>query len=339
MTVPTGTWVAVVEDDGRKRGLADLLLDGDSIVVARGGEAGRGNKRFAGPTNQEPMLAEVGEDGQEIELWLEVKLLADVAIVGAPNAGKSTLLRAVSRARPKVAAYPFTTIEPALGVVEARTRSLVLLEVPGLIEGAHVGKGLGLEFLRHAERVQALVQLLDGEQDDLVAEYWWVAAELEAYEGGLGEKQRRVVVNKVDIPEVRARFEVERARLAAVGGAEPLAISAATGEGLGALVDALLLMVPERVPPSPLEESAVPPATPERRPKRTPVQVSQEGHEFVVTCREAERLIPLADLGNWTVRMQLHRELDRLGVLRALRAKGVESGDTVVIGSAELEWQ
>ena len=320
--------------------LADLVGDGASVAVARGGFGGRGNHRFVRPTNQEPLLAEAGEEGAAVDLLLEVKLLADVALVGAPNAGKSTLLSVVSQAKPKIADYPFTTLEPVLGVVERHRRGLVLLDVPGLVEGAHLGKGLGLEFLRHVERVQVLVQLLDGAQEDLTKEYGQVAGELDAYPGGLSEKPKLVVVTKMDLPEVAERYQEQRRRIGAAAGQEPMAISSATGEGVERLLDAVLALVPEAEPEDAMAKAAPrekPP--PVERPRRSSVEVTRRNDDFLVACREAELVAEVADLHNWKARMQFHRLLKRLGVLKALEQRGVEPGDTVRIGKAELEWE
>ncbi|MBM3939736.1 MAG: GTPase ObgE [SAR202 cluster bacterium] len=337
--VPVGTVVWDVTDGGRKQLLADLVADGSAMVAARGGKGGLGNVHFATPTNQTPMLAESAERGEERTLLLEVKLLADVAIVGAPNAGKSTLLAAVTRAQPKIADYPFTTLEPNLGVAQRHNRAIVLLDVPGLIEGAHVGKGLGLEFLRHVERVRAIVHLIDGLEEDLGAAYQRIEHELGEYPGGLVEKPRVVAVNKMDIPEARERFKAQQAALKRCSKTEPLAISAATHEGLDALLDAIAALVPVEQPApqpvltTPTDETARP--EPRRRPR---VEITRDKDVFVVHCKPAERLTGVANLNLWQARMQLHRELDRLGVLRALKSAGVERGDTVRIGPIELEW-
>ncbi|MEX2431414.1 MAG: GTPase ObgE [Dehalococcoidia bacterium] len=334
--VPVGTVVWELDAEGGRQQLADLDFDGAEFVAARGGIPGRGNHRFSTPTNQEPLLAEAGEEGEERRLLLEVKLLADVAIVGAPNAGKSTLLTAVSNARPKIADYPFTTIEPVLGVVEHRGRILVLLDVPGLVEGASAGKGLGLEFLRHAERVQVLVLLVDGSENDPVDAYRRIASELDAYPGGLAAKPVVPVLNKVDMPEVQARVGELLALVETASGRQPMAISAATGENVGQLLDELLQLVPEKV-----EREAPPtPAVVPERPRPTErVRVSMDDEVYVVSSRQAERFIPMVDLNNWRARLQFHHQLERLGVIEALERKGVEPGDTVRIGSYELEWQ
>ena len=333
--VPAGTMIWDL--DGEEPVLmADLIGPGWSLVVAAGGEPGRGNPHFKGSTNQEPLLAEGGMDGEERRVKFEVKLLADVGIVGAPNAGKSTLLSRISRARPKVADYPFTTIEPMLGVVERYGRSLVALDVPGLIEGAHEGKGLGLEFLRHVERVQVLVHLIDGTAEDLADEYMRVAAELAAYPGDLAEKPRVVAVTKLDIPEVRTRLEQQAGALTNVSGVAPLGLSPATGEGVERLLEQVLALVPIPTGPRETPRRIERPIELTRRPR---VQIHREGATFVVEQRDVERVVAVADLNDWSARMQFHRLLDQHGVLKALEAAGAGSGDTVRIGHAELEWQ
>ncbi|MEX2599771.1 MAG: GTPase ObgE [Dehalococcoidia bacterium] len=333
--VPVGTVVWELNEAGDKRQLADLNREGLELVAARGGGAGRGNHRFAGPTNQEPLLAEAGEDGEERDLLLEVKLIADVAIVGVPNAGKSSLLTLLSHARPKIAGYPFTTLEPVLGVAEHRGRSLVLLDVPGLVEGASEGKGLGLEFLRHVERVRAMIHLVDGLSEDAAGEYQRIVKELEAYPHGLMEKPRVVALNKMDDSDVRELLEDLLASVETAGADAPLAISAITGENVAQLMDRVLQSIPEEEP----EEPEMVRIEVERPKPLERVSVSVDDGVYVVSSHQAERLIPMVNLSNWSARLQFHRELERLHVLEALEQRGVEPGDTVRIGSYELEWQ
>ena len=304
--------------------------------VAQGGGAGRGNGRFATPSNQEPRLAEMGESGEGRRILLEVKLLADVAIVGAPNAGKSTLLAAVSRAKPRVAEFPFTTLEPVLGVVERHGRALVLMDVPGLIEGAHEGRGLGLEFLRHVERASAVIHLIGGLAPDLATEFAEVRAEVEAYGGGLGTKPYVTVVNRADVPEVRGAVDVQHADVAEAAGHAPMVISAATGEGLEGLLERLFLLVPETPQP---ERPPLEPPLPAPRPRRVAPRVSRnDDGEFVLDYWPIERIVAAVGMDDWQTRMQLHDEMARAGVLSALEAAGVGIGDTVRIGASELEW-
>ena len=336
---PAGTTIWEVDVHGERRMLADLVGDGDRAVVAQGGAPGRGNARFATPTLQDPLLAEAGEPGEERRLLLEVRLLADAAIVGAPNAGKSTLLSVVSRAQPKIADYPFTTLEPVLGVVERYDRAVVLLDVPGLIEGASEGRGLGLDFLRHTERARLLIHLVDGLADDLAREYSNVAAEIAAHRGEGEVPPLVVAVTKQDVPEARERYQAQRAALAAAAGQEPLAVSAATGDGVERLLDRVLALLPDAPPPP--REIPPPEHAPDAPPQRARVapRVLRDGDAFVVQHRPAERIAAMVDMENWRARLQFHQWLNRAGVLRALDAQGVDSGDTVRIGGLELEWQ
>ena len=232
-----GRWCGRLEtsEEGRVL-LTELAVEGAETVVVYGGRGGLGNVHFASSTNQEPLIALGGEPGEEREIELEVKLLADVALIGVPNAGKSTLLSVVSRAKPKIADYPFTTLEPGFGMAQVGDRLLVVLDVPGLIEGAHEGRGLGLEFLRHCERARVFVHLVDGMAEDLSAEYETIREEIASYGAGLAEKASVVAVTKMDVPEARERYEEQNAALAVAVGSAPMAIAAVTGEGIRELM-------------------------------------------------------------------------------------------------------
>lgn len=235
LRVPVGT---VVKDEQTGELIADLSEPGQRVVVARGGKGGRGNARFATPTRQAPRFAEEGSPGEERWLRLELKLLADVGLVGYPNVGKSTLLRRISAARPKVAPYPFTTLVPHLGVVSYREgKEFVVADIPGLIEGAHKGAGLGTRFLRHIERTLLLLHLLDlsDHRGDPFSLYEGVRRELASFNPLLTEKPEIVVLNKIDLPEIRSRIEEVR-RTFEARGLPFFAISAHTGEGVKELV-------------------------------------------------------------------------------------------------------
>jgi GTP-binding protein len=215
--------------------MADVMEAGQRVLVAKGGRGGFGNAHFASSTNRAPRVAEKGSPGEELCLVLDLKLIADAGIVGYPNAGKSTLLSTVSRARPKIAPYPFTTMEPVLGVVEIGYQSFVLADLPGIIEGAHAGRGLGLDFLRHIERTRVIINLVDGTSPAPVSDLEKVEEELALYDAGLKDKPRVVAVNKIDVPEVRGRLPQLKKEFKAVG--KPVYfISAATGEGVEPLM-------------------------------------------------------------------------------------------------------
>src|SRR3990170_8002147 len=232
LRVPVGTQVQAVASGEL---VADLDEAGKTVVVARGGLGGRGNTWFARAEYRAPRIAQRGQPGGERELQLDLKLLADVGLVGMPNAGKSTLLRAISAARPRVADYPFTTLEPSLGVVELGCERFVVADIPGMIEGAHRGAGLGLDFLRHIERTRLILHLVDGSRDDPLADMEAVNEELARYSEALAGREQIVAVNKLDLPEVRRR-RAELARALAERGIEPSFISAAGGQGVPDLV-------------------------------------------------------------------------------------------------------
>lgn len=332
--VPMGTLVYRLDPEGNPHLLADLTRPGQRVLVARGGRGGWGNARFAGPANRTPLLAEAGEPGESAWLLLELKLLADVGIVGRPNAGKSSLLARITAARPKVADYPFTTTEPVLGVVEHKGRTFVAAEVPGLIEGAHEGAGLGHEFLRHAERTRLLIHLVDGSSPNPGEDYRQVNRELALYSPLLAQKPQIVAVNKVDLPEVRERIPRLEADLASAP--QPLHfISAATGEGIPTLLDTVLEAL-SRIPPPPPAGPTV--SLPPRPPVRQRGRVERRDGRFIVHWPRAERLARMVNPHDWRAVAQFRRELQRMGVEQALEEAGIRPGDTVVIGNLELEW-
>jgi len=239
LKVPAGT--QIFEDD-KETLIADLEKVGDTVVLARGGNGGFGNARFKSSTNRAPRHANPGQEGQEKWIWLRLKLIADIGLVGLPNAGKSSLIARVTAAKPKIADYPFTTLVPNLGVVRHRAREFVMADIPGLIEGAHEGAGIGDRFLGHIERCRALLHLVDA-TGDVGEAYATVRGELEAYGAGLAEKPEIAVLTKIDLID-EARLQEARQELEEASGREPHAISAATGAGLHALLDACLAALP-----------------------------------------------------------------------------------------------
>jgi len=310
LPVPVGT--QVLDADGRL--VADLAHPGARVVVARGGAGGRGNKHFATPTRQTPRFAEVGLPGEEGEIELHLKLLADAALVGLPNAGKSSLLTRISNARPKVADYPFTTLAPVLGTVESSDgRQLVVADVPGLIEGASDGLGLGHEFLAHLERARLLVHVIDSSEDDADERWRTIDAELSAYGAGLDLRPQVVVLNKIDL-RAEPGFTVENERIVRV-----FRVSAATGAGIEELRRALFELVPageEPAEPEPEETELVDYLVYRPQPARRAYRVFRTEHGFRVTGRAPEPA-----------------ELEAI-----LRAAGAREGDEVELGGETLEW-
>ncbi|MGC9025867.1 MAG: GTPase ObgE [Chloroflexia bacterium] len=336
--VPPGT---VVRGVGEEAGLAvDLLAPGQRLLVARGGRGGRGNAAFATPTHQAPRLAEKGEPGEGRWLQLELKLIADVGLVGYPNAGKSTLLAAVSAARPKIAPYPFTTLSPNLGVVTVGDFSFILADIPGLIEGASQGAGLGLDFLRHIERTRLLIHILDGagvDGRDPLADYQATNRELARYSPELAARRQLVAVNKMDLPAGRARYETLRLELP-IPPEDIFPISAATGEGVSALMKraaALLQELPPAYDLTPRQETLLfaPPPADERA-----FTVEREGEGFRIRGIQVERLAAMTDFENEEASDRFQRFLRASGIEEALRQAGIQEGDTVRIGSLELYW-
>ncbi len=333
--VPPGT--GVLGDTGDL--VADLVATGQEVVVARGGRGGLGNTHFATSTHQSPHHAQKGEPGEERSLRLELRLIADVGLVGLPNAGKSTLLAALTAARPRIAAYPFTTLEPNLGVMELADgdeRRPTIADVPGLIEGASSGAGLGHAFLRHVERTRILVHVVDGSARDPERDYATIRDELGLHDPALLEKPLLVTFNKLDLPEGREAwraFAAARAR----EGAQCLAISAETGDGVERVRAALGRLLPD---------AATLAAAPE--PSGEVVHrldgagegftIDREAEGFRIRGRRVERVAAQTNFDVEESAERFQRDLVRLGIDDALRRAGVVPGDTVRIGGTEYEW-
>lgn len=347
LPVPPGTEV-VVESDNT---ILDLVHPGQRAVIARGGPGGRGNKRFAGPTHQTPRFAERGLGGDQTWVTLRLKLLADVGLVGLPNAGKSSLLARLTRAHPKVADYPFTTLEPGLGTLEADDRQLVIADIPGLIEGASGGAGLGHEFLAHIERTRALVHVLelaalDG--SDPETNHALVERELALHDQRLASLPRVLALSKGDLVAAETR-EQERGRWRRILGPDvPVIVtSAVSGEGLRELSAELLRLVPVE-PGSDGEEVSAEPGS-EQPPQLAEHRVYRPGAErgwrvervgersFRVSGRGIERLVARYDLDNEDALAHLERRLRGIGVLAALQGQGFEPGDDVEIAGIEFD--
>jgi GTP-binding protein len=339
--VPPGT---IVFETASGVVLGDLVKPGQRLVVARGGRGGRGNARFATSVVQTPRLAERGEPGEERNLRLELKLIADIGIIGVPNAGKSTLLSAVTKARPKIADYPFTTLEPNLGVATLDDEtSLVLADIPGLIEGAHAGVGLGFDFLRHIQRTRVLIHLLDGLAEDPALDFAQINSELALFDPDLEHKPQLVAFNKMDLPDVRERWpevakelrkQVQRGTGPNVDG-ELFAVSAIAKTNLQPLLYRAAQLLKEA--PTPADEETLPVYRLKSDPRKYTVDQTPDG--WRVSGQAIERAARMTYWENYQSIRRFQRILETLGIDQALRQAGIQNGDTVYIGDFELEWQ
>jgi GTP-binding protein len=339
ITVPPGTLVRTTIND--ETHAVDLVHPGQRLLAARGGKGGLGNVHFKTSTHQAPRIAELGQPGEERELQLELKLLADVGLIGYPNAGKSTLLSAISAARPKIAAYPFTTLSPNLGVVEVGTQTFVVADIPGLIEGAHAGVGLGHNFLRHVERTRILIHVVDAsgfEGRDPLDDWNQINEELRLYQPELAQRPQLVALNKMDLPE--ARQNLERLKQAInVNNNDIFAISAATGEGTQPLVQrvaALLREMPSPYADVPHSNEVLTWPEPEVDPNA--FTISREGNAYRVHGKKIEQLVSMLNFAQPESLDRLQRVLEASGITQALLDAGVQEGDTVRVEKAELEW-
>lgn len=341
--VPPGT---VVIDDDTKEVIADLTRHGQEVVVAKGGRGGRGNMRFVTPANTAPDIAEKGEEGQERWVVLELKVMADVGLVGFPSVGKSTLLSVVSAAQPKIGAYHFTTITPNLGVVDIEDgRSFVMADLPGLIEGAHQGVGLGHEFLRHVERTRIIVHVVDmsgSEGRDPYDDWIKINEELKLYNAKLIERPQVIVANKMDIPEAEENLREFRRKLSEGYGIEEVfPVSAVSKRGIRELLFKLADML-DAIPDAPslerVEEVAERKVYRLDKKDENEFTIRRENEAFVVESPSLEKLIKRTNLNSYDAVLRLGNIMRKMGVDRALRERGVEEGQTVRIGDFEFEF-
>jgi GTPase len=334
--VPPGT---VVRDADTGQLVADLTRAGQRAVVARGGRGGRGNAAFKTARNNAPRLAEKGEAGEERWLELELKLVADVGIIGVPNAGKSTLLSVVSAATPKIADYPFTTVVPNLGVAlvnDPEPLPVVLADIPGLLEGAHEGVGLGLDFLRHIERTRVLIHVLNGDSPDPLGDYEAINQELQLFNPALTHRPQIVAFNKMDLPHARDRWPQIQGTLEAAG-VETIAISAATRENVDNLLYRVRALL-DTLPPleEPVEDDFVDVGMPL---DEKAFSIHREDEElWRVSGIAVERAAQMTNWDYYEAAMRFQRILRALGIADALREAGIEEGHTVQIGEVELVW-
>lgn len=335
--VPLGTMVYLTREGREPHFLGEILTPGTPFRAAVGGAGGRGNTRFSTSTNKTPALAEEGALGEANVLLLELCLPADIAFIGKPNSGKSLLLHRLTNARPNVGSHPYSTVKPVRAVIEKGWDQILAVELPGIASGAGEGKGLGNTFLRHLRRAKVLVFVVDGSDEDSLGSIDEVISELNKYNPLFLKKPQIIAINKTDIVDNQDNLIILRRKAAALE-ASCSAISAMTGNGLESFMD----MVHETLGSQALftqqqEDDFFPtlyPAGAVHRPT-----VSKEGDAFVVSSSRAERLVRLPDLRRFQVRLQLRKELSKLGVVKALEEEGIKKGDMVHIGAIEIRWE
>lgn len=328
VAVPPGT---VVKDFESGEVVADLNADGARFVAAQGGRGGKGNARFTTSTQRAPKFAEKGEPGQEAEYLLELKLIAEVGLVGLPNAGKSTFLAAATAATPKIADYPFTTLSPNLGVAQLSDyRTLTIADIPGIIEGASEGKGLGHDFLRHIERNKVLLFVIDLGDEDPVQTHALLQEELAGHSGTLAGRPQIIALNKADLPENRERFDAVRERFS-----DPFLISAASHEGIDAVLEALWSEV-ERVRKE--EAQQVEPEVQREYTYEAPFSIQAAHDGFRIEGAKVVRAVRMTDFENDQAVRHLQQKLRRMGLFKALQRQGAKEGDTISIADVDLEY-
>ena len=334
LSVPPGTVITETGENGAESPAGDLEKEGESMIAALGGKGGYGNVHYKSSVNQAPRIAQRGEKGEERRIRLEMRLIADAGIIGYPNAGKSTLISKASAARPKIASYPFTTLEPVLGVVEHGTDTFVIAEIPGLIEGAHLGKGLGHDFLRHAMRTRVLVHLVSGDSASPIEDMVKVNNELALFDPSLSKKPQIVAVNKIDIPEVREVLDVIKSDFAAVG-IKAHFISAETGDGVKALMAAVYDTLREKTE---IKQTETPVKIFRPQPKEPRLEIERDGTVFIIHAAGLDRLMVGQGATANELRWQLGMQLEKIGANKALEKAGIKPGDKVRCGDLTWEW-
>jgi len=333
--VPPGT---IIRDAETGRILADLTKPNERRILARGGRGGKGNARFATATRQAPRFAEEGQKGEEAWLTLELKLIADVGLVGFPNVGKSTILSVLTAARPKIANYPFTTLSPNLGVVETPYgKSFVLADIPGIIEGAHKGVGLGHDFLRHIERTRVLIHVIDAsgfEGRDPVNDFYVVCKEIEAYSAELAKRPHIVAANKMDLPSSAENIKRLKNELGKKG-IKVFPVSAVSNKGFDDLLKEVVKLLDEIPPIEPFEEEA---DLSDIVVEQMPFEIHLEGDVYVVSGPVVDRILGRVNLDDYESLQYFQRMLRRRGIIDALREKGIQNGDTVRMNDLEFEF-
>ena len=342
VSVPIGTEIWVWEDSKDKELIGELIHEGDQIIVAQGGRGGWGNAHFVSATHQEPLLAEAGGDGEVRRIRLNLKLLADIGLIGMPNAGKSSILTAISAARPKIADYPFTTIEPVLGVVNYRHKSFVAVDIPGLIKGAHQGVGLGDEFLKHIQRTRVLVHVVDGSENNIVERIISINDEISRFDAELSKKPQILVINKFDLDEVSVLASEITESVESIKGlhSKIIFVSAATYAGIDELKHAMSDYLEQKHEEKPTfavsNNDAVIIKPKVKKPEK--IIVRNQNGSWRIVHQKAVRLARGSNLETWEARIQFQHRLEQLKVTKALCDAGIEIGDTVMVGDWEFNW-
>ena len=330
--VPPGT---LVYDNETGDLMGDLVDDGQQLVVAKGGRGGRGNQHFATSRNQTPRMAERGEPEEGRTLRLELKMIADIGIVGVPNAGKSSLLSVVTNAKPKIGNYPFTTLSPNLGVAKLDVDTVIVLaDIPGLIEGAHQGVGLGFSFLRHIQRTKVLIHVLDGLSEDPISDFSQINSEMALFDEKIQDKPQIVAFNKMDLPSVQEKWAEVKSKIKALG-YDILPISTVSHENVDQLMWRAVELIAEAPEPEPVEVMPVYRASED--PKAFTIEELEDGWQ--VNGAAIERAAAMTYWEHHESVRRFQRLMENIGVEEALREAGVEEGDTVYIGEYALEWQ
>jgi GTP-binding protein len=335
--VPVGTVFFRIDSNGKELFIFDLNKNGQRAFLAKGGRGGFGNAHFTSSTRQSPKFAELGSPGEEFEIKMELRLVADVGLIGYPNCGKSTLISRVTSARPKIANYPFTTIVPNLGVVVRGKTRLVLADIPGLIEGASAGKGLGHEFLRHVKRTRLLVHIIDATEDDWAKRYKEIRKELGTFDKTILDKKELVVVNKIDMVE-ELKIKSEKLKLSkAIKVKKIYMISAITGEGVKELFDDVFETA-QKTPIPVMDIKAEKIFTFEDVDPRS-FDIIKIKKGFTVQCKKIDEIVARTNFGNWEAIERVRDVMQKLGITKAMIKQGLQPGDIVWVGKDKtIEW-
>ena len=336
--VPVGTQISNENNEI----IADITEHNQEEIIIFGGQGGYGNVKYTSSTNQFPVIAQNGEQGLEMNVKLELKVLADVGIIGAPNAGKSSLISFLTAAKPKIANYPFTTLEPVLGILDYRDADMVIVDIPGLIEGAHEGVGLGHDFLRHIERCKVLIHLVDASEENPKKVFQNINTELQLFSNEIKNKPQIIVFNKIDLDEVQVLQNDIVENMKSIT-SDIYFISAISGEGISEMMDQVIMTFENfklaqryEVNNTNISDENIPILQP--LPKRRGVSVYIEEEVYVVDSPGVERIATRIDYEDWMARMQFYKHLKTTGVVKALEDAGIKSGDTVRIGEVEWDW-